>query len=177
VYLLLLDLIKQNSQTKDLEQFVGPICEKVKSGKLATKQGVSYLEAKLHVLLSYNINIAFYLMMKAEGRSVSDHPVIAQLVRCRTIMEKLRPLDAQLKQQLESLFRQAGNANSGSAGGKDSAMRPSIDDLEGMYMYMCSRCLYLRIYVSRYISRYVSRYPGVVSVRLCICVFTNRQGI
>lgn len=60
---------------------MGPLLEEVRSGHLATSDGLSYLEAKHLLLLNYCINITFYLMMKAEGRSVKDHPVIARLVQ------------------------------------------------------------------------------------------------
>lgn len=41
---------------------------------------MSYLEAKHLLLLSYCIHIVFYLLLKAEGRPVRDHPVIARSV-------------------------------------------------------------------------------------------------
>src|SRR4051812_48951856 len=71
-----------------------PLLKKVRDASLPTSPGISYLEAKFHLLLSYCINICFYLLRKAEGKSVKDHPVIHQLVRIRTILEKLRPLDS-----------------------------------------------------------------------------------
>jgi hypothetical protein len=40
-----------------------------------------------------------------EGRSVKDHPVMGQLLELRTIMDKMRPLDAKLKHQIERLLK------------------------------------------------------------------------
>jgi U3 small nucleolar RNA-associated protein 3 len=82
-----------------------PARERVKRGELPTASGVSYLEVKLQLLLSYCTNVAFYLLLKAEGRSVKSHPVIEQLVELRTLMEKLRPLDAKLKYQMDKLLK------------------------------------------------------------------------
>ena len=53
----------------------------VRQGQLATAEGVSYLEAKHLLLLHYCIALVFYLLLKAEGRPVREHPVIARLVR------------------------------------------------------------------------------------------------
>jgi U3 small nucleolar RNA-associated protein 3 len=53
----------------------------VRQGQLATAEGVSYLEAKHLLLLHYCACLVFYFLLKAEGRPVRDHPVIARLVR------------------------------------------------------------------------------------------------
>lgn len=39
--------------------------------------------------------------------NVKGHPVVEQLVRIRTLLEKLRPLDAKLKYQIEKLLKVA----------------------------------------------------------------------
>ena len=38
-------------------------------------------------MLSYCVNIVFYLLLKAEGRPVGDHPVVLRLVEIRTYLE------------------------------------------------------------------------------------------
>lgn len=62
-----------------------PLRLQVRQGQLATAEGVSYLEAKHLLLLHYCIALVFYLLLKAEGRPVRDHPVIARLVRGRQL--------------------------------------------------------------------------------------------
>jgi hypothetical protein len=47
---------------------------------------VSYLEAKHLLLLHYCTCIVFYLLMKAEGRAVRDHPVVERLVEIRAYL-------------------------------------------------------------------------------------------
>ena len=79
----------------------------VREGKLATAEGVSYLEAKHLLLLHYCINIVFYLLLKAEGRPVRDHPVIARLLELRAYLEKIRPIDKKLQYQMEKLLMMA----------------------------------------------------------------------
>jgi U3 small nucleolar RNA-associated protein 3 len=54
---------------------------------------LQYLEAKQQLLMSYNVNITFYLYLKTQGESAKDHPVMKRLLELRYVMEKMRPLD------------------------------------------------------------------------------------
>lgn len=65
---------------------------KVKDGHTATKEGISYLEVKHMLQLSYCQSIVFYLLLKAEARSVRDHPVIPRLLELRTSLERVSKL-------------------------------------------------------------------------------------
>ncbi|KJE95157.1 hypothetical protein CAOG_05638 [Capsaspora owczarzaki ATCC 30864] len=94
---------------------IQPLIEKTRRGEFATSSGVSYLEVKLHILLSYCIDICFYLLLKAEGKPVKDHPVIEHLVHLRTTLERLRPLDSKLKYQIDKLVKAAATGTQNSA--------------------------------------------------------------
>eukprot|EP00955_Chlamydomonas_euryale_P055844 356232-Chlamydomonas_euryale.AAC.16 len=50
-------------------------------------------------ILQYCTHIVFYILLKAEGRPVKDHPVITRLVELRAYMEKIRPIDKRLQYQ------------------------------------------------------------------------------
>ncbi len=76
----------------------------MREGKLATKEGVTYLETKNLLLLQYCIHLLFYLLLKAEGQSVQQHPVIARLVEIRAFLDKIRPIDKKLRYQIEKLL-------------------------------------------------------------------------
>ena len=82
-------------------------CVQVREGQLATVEGVSYLEAKYLLLLHYCIHLVFYVLLKAEGRSVRDHPVISRLVEIRAFLEKARPIDKRLRYQMDKLLAAA----------------------------------------------------------------------
>lgn len=41
----------------------------VKGGQIATAEGLSYLEAKNHLLLHYIATLAFLVLLRAEGRA------------------------------------------------------------------------------------------------------------
>jgi len=93
---------------KGLEQVrerIHPVIEKVKVGALATREGMSYLEAKNLLMLSYCTNIVFYLLLKSEGKSVRDHPVMQRLVQIRAYLEKIRPIDKKMQYQIEKLLK------------------------------------------------------------------------
>ena len=79
----------------------------------------------------------FYLLLKSEGRSVRDHPVVLRLVEIRAYLEKLRPIDRKLKYQIDKLLKMAvGGAG---AGGEESGededdplrFKPNPDALVG----------------------------------------------
>lgn len=89
---------------------LGPLLREVRSGELATAEGVSYLEAKHTLLVHYAASIVFYLLLKAEGRPVRDHPVIKRLVELRAYLEKVRPIDKRLQYQIEKLLAAAQRA-------------------------------------------------------------------
>ncbi|KYQ96795.1 U3 snoRNP protein [Tieghemostelium lacteum] len=108
---LLLELLEEfKSKISEIKSSILPILEKVKSNNLQTSKGISFLETKYHLLLSYCLNITYFLMLKSSGASVKDHPVVDQLVRIRVILEKIKPLDHKLKYQIEKLLK---TANSG----------------------------------------------------------------
>ena len=80
----LLELL--NSFTTSLTEIrsqLAPLIQQVKEGSLPTSKGSSFLEVKFHLLLSYCINVVFYMFLKAKGESVKDHPVIETLVKLR----------------------------------------------------------------------------------------------
>jgi len=107
-------------QIADVRAQLGSARAEVSAGARPTAGGVSYLELKLQLLLSYCTHLAFYLMLKAEGAPIAGHPVIEKLVEARTYMEKLRPLDAKLKYQMDKLLKTTP------AGGEDAAAADAL---------------------------------------------------
>lgn len=86
----------------------------MRTGALATAEGISYLEAKHLLLLNYCMCIVFYLLLKAEGRPVREHPVIVRLVELRAYLEKIRPIDRKLQYQMDKLLLAAKSMQVGS---------------------------------------------------------------
>lgn len=112
---------------------LGPLLREVRQGELATAEGVSYLEAKHTLLVHYAASIVFYLLLKAEGRPVRDHPVIKRLVEVRSYLEKVRPVDKRLQYQIEKLLAAAaaaqGAGDEGGAAGEELRHGPRPEAL------------------------------------------------
>jgi hypothetical protein len=71
-------------KVEELRERIIPVLKRVRSGELPTDAGVSFLEVKHQLLMTYVTNVTFYLLLKAEGKSTRDHPVMDQLhhIRC-----------------------------------------------------------------------------------------------
>lgn len=103
----------------------------IKNGEFSTEKGITYLETKHFLLMFYCQCITFYILLKAQGRSVKNHPVIAQMIEIRMFLEKvklylyklayifrefwlitsflwqIRPIDKKLQYQIEKLLKMA----------------------------------------------------------------------
>ncbi|KAJ1924237.1 hypothetical protein IWQ60_005338 [Tieghemiomyces parasiticus] len=76
-----------------------------------TTDGISLLEAKYHLLLEYLTDVAYFVDLKLRGTSTVDHPVIQHLIENRVYLEKLRPVEAKLKYQIDKVVRAASLEN------------------------------------------------------------------
>ena len=65
---------------------------------------MSFIEVKVQLLLNYLVNLSFYSMLKAKGLQVKDHPVIQQLTKVKTLLEKLQPVETKLKARIENIL-------------------------------------------------------------------------
>lgn len=102
----LVGLLSEFKDGLDNLKIVQVLLQKVKGDKNVTKEGLNYLEVKQLLLLCYCQSIVFYLLLKAEGRSVRDHPVIARLVEIRDLLDKVRPIDNRLENQFERILKE-----------------------------------------------------------------------
>ncbi|CDJ59691.1 hypothetical protein, conserved [Eimeria maxima] len=94
---------------KEINSKVEPLVALAKSRKFLTKDGVSLLDAKNQLLLSYLSYLSYYIVLKAHGVPVASHPVIERLIESRLLLQKLRPIEAALKPQLERLLNDGGD--------------------------------------------------------------------
>ena len=58
-------------------------------------------------MMSYCSFLTFFLLLKVEGKSVKEHPVIERLVHIKTLFEKLKPLDQKLQYQIDKMTQAA----------------------------------------------------------------------
>jgi len=68
-------------------------------------KGISFLDVKNHQMLSYLINVAHLIVQKTAGKSINNSLDIERLVELRTVLEKMKPTEQQLKYQIDKLVR------------------------------------------------------------------------
>ncbi|CAK4077852.1 unnamed protein product [Aphanomyces euteiches] len=75
---------------------------------LTTEHGIGLLQVKNHAMMQYSQLSLFYALLKIEQPDKANgHPVFKELVRYRTILERIRPLDRKLKYQVDKLCKMA----------------------------------------------------------------------
>ncbi|GJT20471.1 Sas10 C-terminal domain-containing protein [Tanacetum coccineum] len=94
-------LAELNEAVEQLETKVDPVLSKLKEEKNVNKSGIQYMELKKQLLLSYCQAITFHLLLKSEGHSVHDHPVLARLVEIKSLLDKMKPVDENLSFEVE----------------------------------------------------------------------------
>lgn len=124
----LVGLLSEFKDGLDNLKIVQVLLQKVKGNKNVTKEGMNYLEVKQLLLLCYCQSIVFYLLLKAEGRSVRDHPVIARLVEIRDFLDKIRPIDNRLENQFERILKEDNTDSIEGAPAKSSVDIISAED-------------------------------------------------
>ncbi|KAI3893107.1 hypothetical protein MKX03_015677, partial [Papaver bracteatum] len=97
-------LSELNSAYDELEGKVNPLLNKVGIKENTTKGGMHYLEVKRLLLLSYSQAITFYLLLKSEGHSVREHPVLARIVEMKNLLDKMKQLDENLPAGIEEII-------------------------------------------------------------------------
>ncbi|XP_063240165.1 neuroguidin [Bacillus rossius redtenbacheri] len=102
------ELLKEmNDSVHQVTDLVDSMLERVKRGEISTEKGLSFLEMKYHMLLSYLINLTYVVLRKCSGEKIEGDPAIDRLVEIRTVLEKIRPIDQKLKYQIGKLVKTA----------------------------------------------------------------------
>ncbi|CCI10541.1 unnamed protein product [Albugo candida] len=66
--------------------------------------GLRYLVVRQNLLLHYINNISFYLLLRSEGKTVQDHPVLDHILRIKKHISELGAIDESVGDQLEQLL-------------------------------------------------------------------------
>ncbi|XP_060081838.1 neuroguidin-like [Ylistrum balloti] len=134
------DIEKAIGFLTDVEKGTSAVCQqiqllldKAEKGELCTSKGLSFLEMKYQMLLSYLINLTYILLQKSRGQSIQTDPAIFRLTEIRTVLEKLRPIDQKLKYQIDKLIRTVITGDTGLADPLRFKANPDnlINKLEG----------------------------------------------
>ncbi|TDH66668.1 uncharacterized protein CCR75_005187 [Bremia lactucae] len=95
------------STTKELEEVVTPAVLKLRPVRRKSRQlqmGLRYLMTRQNLLLNYSANISFYMLLRAQGKSVADHPVLMHLLLLKKQLSKLHTIDEVVNGQLQDLL-------------------------------------------------------------------------
>ncbi|OQR76914.1 neuroguidin-like [Tropilaelaps mercedesae] len=92
----------------DLRDKSEVLCNKLEAlrvdiAKRDTKDGLSWLELKNHMLLSYLMDLNIVVQTKLRGKSIAESPAVRRLVEYRTVLERMRPIDQKLKYQIQKM--------------------------------------------------------------------------
>ncbi|XP_041477015.1 neuroguidin-like [Lytechinus variegatus] len=94
-------------QVSGVTKSVKGIQKKVEDGVTCTAKGVSFLEVKHHLLLSYIMDLTYIMLQKVKGQSINGDPAVLRLAENRTVLEKMRPIDQKLTYQIDKLIKTA----------------------------------------------------------------------
>ena len=104
------------------------------------KDGISLLDVKNELFLSYLQNLVFLIILKLRNRRSNseddeedlDNSVVKKLVEFQVYLEKgVRPLEGRLKYQIDKVLRAAGDAKRAELASKPKATRISSRDQDG----------------------------------------------
>lgn len=98
---------EMNTNVQQVSQLIDNMLVRVRNGELSTDKGLSFLEMKYQMLLSYLINLTYIVLRKCSGERIESDPSIDRLVEIRTVLEKIRPIDSKLKYQIDKLVKTA----------------------------------------------------------------------
>lgn len=59
---------EMNNNVKQVSDLVESMLQRVKSGELTTEYGLSFLEVRYHMLLTYLINLTYVVLRKCSGK-------------------------------------------------------------------------------------------------------------
>ncbi|MCI18580.1 neuroguidin-like, partial [Trifolium medium] len=72
--------------------------------------------------------LVYYLLRKAKGYSIEEHPVVRSIVEIRLYLEKIRPIDKKQQYQIQKLIKASENATS-NTGEKEPVASNKSDDV------------------------------------------------
>ncbi|KAJ3705300.1 hypothetical protein LUZ61_009005 [Rhynchospora tenuis] len=75
------------------------------------KAGMDQSEAKEALLLMYCQAISFYLLLKSEGLSVRNHPIIGHLVEIKNMLQKLKEIEGRVPSPIKQTAHLSGSAD------------------------------------------------------------------
>ena len=114
----------------EIQEHLDGLLAEIESLPPIPQEAMSYSEMKMQLMVNYVANLAYYVSLKHRGVKVSGHPVFAHLAYLRTFIERLAPMDASLKYQIDKLLLEEEEdeeeADAARAGPNLEAFVPSV---------------------------------------------------
>ncbi|CCI41160.1 unnamed protein product [Albugo candida] len=106
------NLTQGNDHVENLHTEIEAVHQKLKSlrdtikSEWPTSLGLDYLQVKSHALITYTKMELFFILLKLQTpHAIRNHPVFKQLVRYRTLLERIRPLDRKMQYQVDKMLK------------------------------------------------------------------------
>lgn len=125
-------------QAKSLTAMIDKLNDELKAEKKREAEeeersrGLSYLDVKNILLLSYNCDLINILKTKSEGRSLlspTASRTVDRLIETRTVCERVRSIDHKLRYQVDKLVR-AANVDVKDGSVDPLALRANLDNFD-----------------------------------------------
>lgn len=114
------------NKSAEVNNHLSSITRSIENGDIMTTKGISFLEMKNQMLLSYLVNLSHLMCDKIHGKTIREHPSTERLIEIRTVIEKIRPVDQKLKYQIDKLIK---TATTGISENDPLKFRPNPDGL------------------------------------------------
>ena len=99
------ELFKEiSTNAKNLSEKVRALTAKLKD-ELRSEKGLSFLEMRNMMLLTYLMDVSSVVLTKSSGQTVQNLPAIQRIVESRTVIEKMKPIHFKLKYLIDKLVK------------------------------------------------------------------------
>ena len=117
-----------HSKSAEAKAIIDSLNKKVGNAEFETKDGLSFLELKNHVMLDYMANLTYVMLRKFSGKSINGEKAIERICEDRTVLEKMKPTEKKLRYQIDKALK---IAESGQMSSNDPLnFRPNLSALK-----------------------------------------------
>lgn len=117
-----------HSKSAEAKAIIDSLNKKVGNAEFETKDGLSFLELKNHVMLDYMANLTYVMLRKCSGKSINGEKAIERICEDRTVLEKMKPTEKKLRYQIDKALK---IAESGQMSSNDPLnFRPNLSALK-----------------------------------------------
>jgi len=117
-----------HSKSAEAKAILDSLNKKVGNADFETKDGLSFLELKNHVMLDYMANLTYVMLRKCSGKSINGEKAIERICEDRTVLEKMKPTEKKLRYQIDKALK---IAESGQMSSNDPLnFRPNLSALK-----------------------------------------------